>query len=136
MVGLFFSIFIFLISVTTACFINCYALSAIFPQGKLIDKTTRIGMSAVISLILVISGLVFQVYAWEEFDFLLTGGITGVSYTSLRLLTKQKLSFTGSQHREKIFRLFGLYLGNIGTGIAVAYAIIRIIGLLTPKSIF
>ena len=106
-----------------------------------IDRPTLLGISAVISLGITISAIIFKVVPWDEINLLLLGGITGIGYTSLELTTGAKAyegSVVGNSSNfnpQKWNKTLLMLLKNVGIALLISLCLILMMSLLMPKNI-
>ena len=104
------------------CFINYYALANFILSSPNNDTTTKTGLATVLSLASVIIVLTQHLYVVDSLDFLLFGGITGISFASIKLrkfLSDKKSSI---ESRNKVYR-------NIVISMILSFGLFCVIGI-------
>lgn len=112
----------------TAGAINCYALLTLTIRSKQSDKSTLLGISVIVSLLLTIAVMVFSIIPWEQINLFLLAGITGIGYTTIKLNKDVK--------REVSMDILLSFLKNIGIALLIAGIVTLIITFLMPKTLF
>jgi hypothetical protein len=127
MLALVICILLIFASLLIAGAINCYALLAL-TIGSKSDRSTLLGISVFISLVLTIGITVFSIIPWEQINLFLLAGITGIGYTTVKLNKDAK--------RGASMDILLSFLKNTGIALLIALVVTLIISLLMPKTLF